>query len=353
MKKVRIATTATTAILFFFILTSATMAQQDGKKVLLEKKIEIKSDARLIVDHEFGKVICTNWEQDAIAIKVTAKWKSGSDSHVQKIIDKVILDVHGDRNQVVAICKPGHKHGNGNNSFSLIMEIQAPVSIGLELEQKFGFALVETINGPADISSEYGSVQLGSLNNNQNKVDVEFGNGSADHITSGELNISYSEFELKTAGSIELNSEFSNTTITQKVKSLTAEVEGGNLTIDKIGDLNLDAQYTNIAIHALSNSLSMETEYGSVAVNYIAPDFESISIENEFGSVDLKIDQGASYRLSAESEFGDIQYPEENAHFSYKKRTAMEFECEGIIGGGDPKSVVSIESHYGSVRISN
>jgi len=353
MKTLRIATILVATFFFLIGQTSNVMANSDGEKVLLEKSFEVNNTANLEVDHEFGKVICRNWDKNEIAVKVTAKWKSSDESRIQKMIDKVILDVHGDRSEVVVRCKPGHKHSNGNNSLSLIVEIQMPKSISLELSQKFGFALIETVDGPADISSEYGSLQVSELNNAQNNISIEFGEGKVKHLTAGDVDISYSEFKLETAGKVSLNSEFSNISISQKVKSLSVDLEGGNLTIEKVGDLTLEAQYSNTEIDELYNSLSLESEYGGVEINYVSPNFTSISIENEFGSVDVTIDEAASYTFEAESEYGDINYPEKLATFSYKKRTSSGFSGQGKIGKGEPKSTVSIESHYGSVSISN
>jgi len=353
MKTLRIATILA-ATLFFVVGQSANvLAKKEGEKILLEKTFEVNADANLEVDHEFGKVICTNWDKDEIAVKITAKWKGSDESRIQKMIEKVEIDVRGDRSSVKVRCKPGHKHSNQNNTLSLILEIQMPRSISLELSQKFGFALVETVDGPADISSEYGSLQINELNNAQNDISIEFGNGSIKHLTAGDVDISYSEFNLETAGNISLNSEFSNITISQKVKILSIELEGGNLTIKKVGELTLEAEYSNTEIDELYTSLDLETQYGGVEINYVSPDFTSISIENNFGSVDLTIDDEASYTFEAESEYGDISYPEKSATFSYKKNTSSGFTGQGKIGKGEPKSTVSIESHYGSVSISN
>jgi hypothetical protein len=353
MKTLRIATIIAATLFFVIGQTTNALAKKEGEKVLLEKTFDVNANASLEVDHEFGKVVCSNWDKDVIAIKVTAKWKAGDESQIQKMIDKVILDVHGDRNSVVVRCKPGHKHSKENNSMSLDIEIQMPKSISLELSQKFGFAFIETVDGPAVISSEYGSLQIGELNNTENKINVEFGDGSVKHLSAGNIKISYSEFKLETAGNISVRSEFSNITISQKAKSLSVELEGGNLTVNKVATLKLEAEYSNTEIDKLTRSADIETAYGGVNINYISPDFTTISIENEFGSVDLQIDESASYNFQAESEYGEIKFSEKNADLSYRKKTSSGSYFKGVIGKGEPQSEVNIESSYGSVSISN
>jgi len=353
MKTSRIATFLTLSIFFFLGLTTQARPKIEGDKVLLEKTIEINADAVLRIEHEFGKVICSNWDRNAIGIKITAHWKVRSESSIPKMLDNIEMEVRGNKDEVVVRCRPGHKQNNDNNSLSLVLEIQMPKSISLELEQKFGSAFIETVDGPTIVSSEYGSLQMTALNNVENKVSVEFGSGSVQHLTAGKLKISYSEFELKTAGNISVASEYSSISISQKVKKLSVELEGGSLSVNKVADLQLEAEYSNADIDKLSHSAAIETGYGGVSINYVSPGFSSIDIENEFGSVDIRIDESASYSFVAESEYGEVSYPKRNAKLSYQKRTNSESYFKGIIGKGNPQSKVRIENSYGSVSITD
>lgn len=342
-------------ISFFLFLGFSTnvLAKQEGEKVLLEKTYNINTNAHLQVEHEFGKVICSNWEKEAISIKITAHWKVNSESQIQKMLNKVEMDVHGDRNQVSVSCRPGHRHSNEKNSLSLILEIRMPASISLDMKQKFGSAFVENLDGQAVLVSEYGTLQAENLNNTENKIRIEFGSGSLQHLTAGKVRVSYSSFELQTAGNISLVSEYSDISISHKVKSLSIEMTGGNLKVSKVSDIKLEAEYSNAKIDRLSDAATIETSYGGVSLKYVSPEFSTIEIENEFGSVDVKIDETASYIFEAESEYGEIRFPKKNADLSYQKKTSSESYFKGVIGKGTPQSKVSIENSYGSVSISN
>ena len=315
------------------------VAQQKSEKVIYENSFDVNANASLVVNQEFGKVVCSNWDKKTIAVKVTAHWKTRDASQAQKMIDKVELDVRGNQNEVVVQCNPGKQGSNENIKLSLDLEIFMPKSINLRLKQKFGFAFIETVDGSADISSEYGTLKINELNSAENKIRVAFGNGSVQHLTAGNIKISYSGFEMKTAGDISVRSEYSDLNITQKVRALRIDLEGGNLEAGKVAELILEAKYANAEIDELSQSMEIETAYGSVKVDYVSPDFQSISVENKYGSVDLKIDGAASYSFQAESHYGEIDYPERQANFSYKKKTNSGASFEGVIGQGEPRFI--------------
>jgi hypothetical protein len=353
MKNSGIVIRLTISFFLFLGLTTNLMAKQEGKKILLEKTFDINTDAHLLVEHEFGEVTCSNWDRNAIGIKITAHWKVKSESSVQKMLDKVEMEVYGDRNKVVVRCRPGHKQSNENNSLSLLLEIRMPRSINLEMRQKFGSAFVESLDGTAKLVSEYGTLQVEELNNTENKIRLEFGSGSLQHLTAGKVKVSYSSFELKTAGNISLVSEYSDIKISQKVKRLSIELTGGNLEVSKVANLKLEAEYSNADIDKLTHSAEIETAYGGVDVHYIGPDFTSLLIENEFGSVDLKIDESATFSFEAASEYGEISFPKKNANLSYQKKTNAGSTYLGVIGKGEARSKVTVESHYGSVSLSN
>ncbi|MCF6171297.1 MAG: DUF4097 domain-containing protein [Bacteroidales bacterium] len=329
------------------------VAQQQNKKVIYENNFDINSNASLVVNQEFGKMVCSNWDKETISVKVTARWKTGDASKAQKMIDKVELHVRGDHDQVVVFCKPGKQGSNENNKLSLEIEIFMPKSINLRVKQKFGFTFIETVDGTTDISCEYGTLNINKLNNNENKIRLAFGDGSVQHLTAGNIKISYSGFEMKTAGNISVRSEYSDINITQKVRVLRINLEGGNLEAGKVAELMLEAKYANVEIDELSLSMEAETAYGSVVVDFVSPGFQKVSIQNRYGSVELGIDPAAVYAFEAESTFGEIEFPESQAKFSYRKKTNSGASFKGVIGQGKTRSEVSIENHFGQVSISN
>ena len=95
MKKVLIKVTATIFIFLFSGIISDLYSEEWIEKVVVDKKIEINKNAKLIIDHEFGNVRCKNWDQNAISVKVTIRVKTTDNQRAEKIINNVSFDVSG------------------------------------------------------------------------------------------------------------------------------------------------------------------------------------------------------------------------------------------------------------------
>ncbi len=352
MKKVLIKVTATIFIFLFSGIISNLYSEEWTEKVVVDKKIEINKNAKLIIDHEFGNVRCKNWDQNAISVKVTIRVKTNDAQKAEKIINNVIVDVKGNRSEVVARCDLNQKkHGDKNVKVTIDFDIYMPETISLELEHQFGTAYIESVSGPTSISSEYGSLEIMSLSNTENDFEIKFGEANIKHISEGDLEIGYSQLELLNADIISIESEYSDISI-DNAKSISLELEGGNVTIDKVGKLDAESSFSNLEIQYISESLTAETNYGNLVIKNVDKDFSSITIDNEFGAVAVNIDKNAIYNLLAEGEYCSFTYPDEIANISYKKESHSSTLIKGVVGkGANAKSTLNITSEYGSVNI--
>lgn len=346
----------TSFTIIFVILFSACLNQMQAKgkieKILAEKKFEISKDARLIIDHKYGKVQCNNWNENAISIKVTVSVETDDEKKAEKIFNEIQLNIHGNRHEVVAECDLNQKFfKNDKYNVSINFEIYMPKSINLELKHKFGTAFIDEVDGTAEITSEYGSIKINSLNNPENDIEVNFGKGELRHIESGDIEIDYSKFDLGTAGILSVESKYSDF-IAEEIEEISIEQEGGKVEIGKTKHIDGSSKFSDFEIGELSHSLFIETEYGNLIVKNVSADFSEISVENSFGSVKIFIDENATYSLAAETEFCTLKYPEELADFSYKNISFNKASFKGVIGKGkNSKSKVTIDSEYGGVSL--
>ena len=59
---------------------------EDISRVLIEQTFDVSKNANLVVRHEFGSVKCTNWDKDAISIKLTARTNTSDQEQAEKAI---------------------------------------------------------------------------------------------------------------------------------------------------------------------------------------------------------------------------------------------------------------------------
>lgn len=354
MKKVLIKVTATIFVFLFSGIISNIYSEEWIEKTVVDKKIEINKNAKLIIDHEFGSLTCKNWDQNVISVKVIVRVKTNDVQKADKIIKNIKINVEGNENEVIATCDLNQKKfGYKQTQVSIDFEIFMPETISLELEHQFGNAYIESVSGPTSISSEYGSIEIVSLTNDNNEVEIQFSDIYIGNITKGELEISYSQLELGDAGELSIESDYSNISI-DNAKLISIEAEGGRVTIGHVEELDGETSFCNFKILNLSKSLIIETNYGNLNVKNVDKDFSYIIIDNEFGAVSVGVNKGSTYNFDVDGEYCNFSYPEKLADISYRNESLGSTSIKGIIGkGASHGSKISITSEYGSVNISS
>jgi len=353
MKKVLIKVTATIFIFLFSGMISSIYSEEWIDKVIVDKKFDIKTNAKLVIDHEYGNVRCINWDQNTIAVKVTVRVKTSDEKIAEKIISKINIDVDGSSNKVEAYCDLNQRL-NGNKQLQVVIDfdIYMPSAVDFQLEQKFGNTYIQSVSGPSNISVEYGNLEIVELSNTENQLDLEFGEANIESINNGDLEIGYSKFRLENSNNISLESEYSDISI-NKALSISLELEGGNAKIGEVEKFDCETNFSNLEIQKLTKSLIAQTEYGNLSIENIVKGFSSITIDNEYGGVSLNIDKDANYSLDAHGEYGLISYPEKLSDVSYKRVSHSETIIKAVVGEGvTPKSTVTVVSEYGSIDIS-
>ena len=352
MKNVLIKVFATIFIFLFSGFVSVTYSEEWIEKVVVDKEFKINKDAELIIDHEFGNVRCENWDKDIISIVATVKVNTSNSEKAYQIIENVLVEVKGTKSKVEAICDLNQKYRNNKNSkVTIDFDIKMPVTVSLNLENKFGSAYVESVSGPANISSEYGSLEIISLSNTNNSVEVKFGDANIKHMTNGDLEIGYSHLKIAGAEELSIESEYSDISIV-KAKSISLELEGGNITIGSVGDFDVESSFANIEIQNLSGSITGETDYGSLTIANVKNVFSSITLLNEYGAISINFEKGSSYSFIADGKYCSIEYPKEEAKISYNNTSHSSTVIKGIVGNeSSPASSVTVKSEYGAVVI--
>lgn len=339
-------------ILVMIIAAGSIQAANQTEKVIADEKFQVNDNATLGIEHKYGEVTIKNWDENAISVKVIVTMKDISEEKADRLLDKINVKVQGDRNGVIVESDISQKlFENSNNKLAINMNIYVPRNIQLEMEHMFGNAFVESVEGRAEISVQYGSIEIVSLLGENNELDLGFGSAEIEYFARGEIGVSYSELNVKKAEKLEVDAEYSDVEI-DEVGEIEIENEGGQIKIGSGSQIALSAKFTDVQVQKLSGTLIAETEYGNLNVSGIHKDFSSVQIENSFGSVLLAFEDGATYNLQAELELCSLDYPEKLADFSRKVTTTTDAIYEGVIGNGKgARASVSIISEYGGVTI--
>lgn len=321
------------------------------ERTLAQKKFEVSKNALLSVEHKFGDIRCENWDQEAISVKVTASVQASNIDKAHKLLDKISIEIEGNRNGVSVETDFNDRIFSGDKKgLSIDIEIMMPESVRLDIDHQFGNAYIEKAQGESDINVQYGSVEIKALTFDVNKIDVSFGEAKINFVSRGDIEISYSSITIDEALELNIESDYSTVSVS-KIEVLEIENEGGNVTIGEVRSIELSSKFSEFKIERLHELMIADTEYGSLKARDIAADFSGISVENSFGSVVLEFMDGAAFNLEADMEFCDLDFPRDAASFTHRMVESTEKYYRGTFGDGPAKSTVQIESSFGNVSI--
>jgi hypothetical protein len=207
------------------------------------------------------------------------------------------------------------------------------------------------LEGKAKINLSYGNLDVKKLGNSDNLLDIKFSKARINWIQGAVLSLKYSEMNLDYAGSLRLDSKFSDLDA-EKIIALNVVFEGGKLKMENSSAVESKTKFSDIDIQRIERSLILDIQYGSCNVHEMPPDFVSVNIRNKYGDVSIGLSELAKYSLEADLKFCELEFPSEKARFSFRSTTPTANSYKGVVGGTDsPVSRVVVHSEFGNVSL--
>ncbi len=336
--------------LFFLAMSVTAFADTKTEKVLEEQSFTVDPNVELAIDHEFGKLECTNWEKNEIAVRIIARVDSDNPEKVARATEQIVYEITGNSNRVSVRCRLDKK-GKSSPDVSVDVMIMMPEEVRLDVKHKFGHGFIESARGISKVQSEYGVMKIQALHSPESKVKIEFGEGHITHMAGGDLSISYSSIWLGSTEKLNLGMSYSDGEL-DKADILYVKQEGGELEVSSVNTLTGSSGFGSLKIGTLADLLDIKSEYGSLTVRDVSSNFSSINLKNSFGSSKIMIDEAATYQLEAEAEYGSVDYPASLANITYSDKSMSQTKIKGTVGrAANASSTVTIQSEYGSVNL--
>jgi hypothetical protein len=325
-------------------------AHEDYKKVI-KKEVTVNADAQLTINNRFGKVHISNWEKNEITIEVTITVEASDQESADKKFNRISIGFTESPSLVTAITNINDGKGSPKGHFSIDYMVNMPTTNNLDVTNKFGDIFINEIKGKTKIDLGYGNLEAKKLENSDNLLDIKFSKARVNWMTGAVLTLKYSAMSLDYAGSLRLNSKYSDLDA-EKIIALNVELEGGKLNMEKSSAVESRSKFSDIDIQRIEQSHNLDLQYGNCDVHEMPADFTFINIRNKYGDVSIGISEQSKYSLEADLKFCDLDYPENNAKFSFRSTSPTEKSYKGIIGGTEnPTSKVTVKSQYGNISL--
>lgn len=339
-------------LLFCLLLGIKGVKAHDEFTKTISKEFTVNPDAQLTINNRFGKVHCSNWEKNVVAIEVRITVTAGNEESAEKQFRRINIDINGNPSNVNAVTTINDTHGgSGKGRFSIDYQVHFPVTLNADITNKFGDIYLNEIAGKFKVNLGYGNLEVNKLNNSDNLLDIKFSKARINWMKGAVLMLNYSDLALEYAGSLRLDSKFSNLDA-GKIIALNVSFEGGKLNMENSSAVDSKSKFSDLDIRRIEQSLNLDIQYGNCDVHEMPADFTTVNIRNKYGNVSVGLDSQAKYTLDADLKFCDLNYPEEKAKFSYRSIRDTEKSYHGVIGGTEaPAGKVIVKSEFGNVSI--
>jgi len=295
------------------LLSMASGGDEDVKKQkVINKSYDVTTADKLKIDNQFGNVTVSTWDKQQITVDIEIGVRAATDEKAQNIMDRI--EVHENKddheisfktdvNDINNNNNERHKGEEGNRSFYIDYVIHMPAANALWLENSFGKTAVPDMEGEVNLTSKFGSLTAGKLQNVE-AIDVEFGTAAIAEITNGKIVLKFDKES-------------------------------------KIGKINGNVK--------ISSEFSHNVQFG------VGDDIEDLSVFESYSGIRMVIDKSLSADIQVHTSFGNFHNESSvliNEHKEDEGDYGPHFDKDYSGQAGDGKAKIRIKSSFGSVRLS-
>ncbi|MFD0861648.1 hypothetical protein ACFQ1M_05485 [Sungkyunkwania multivorans] len=351
-------------VCILLMIPSMMMANHDKwkgkytKEKKIKKEFNVNADALLKLNNSYGNLYLTSWDQNKVVIEVHVKTNGNNEEKVQKKLDEIDVQFEGSSQMVYAktIFNKNKKSSwwKWSDSNSVHMEInytvKVPITNNVDLNNDYGSISLDRLQGRADISCDYGKIDIGELLANDNKLSFDYTSGSSiSYMKNGKINADYSGFTLEKAENLVISADYTNSKIGQ-AKSLTYSCDYGNITIDEIDNLKGSGDYITTRIGKVHGNVDISSDYGSIKIEEMASDAGNVDIRSDYTGI--RIGYATDYYFDFEVRLDYAGFKgKDDLQFKIKRVDGSDKYYTGYHGRENSGNRMTITADYGSITL--
>ncbi|MCF8296674.1 MAG: hypothetical protein K9J13_03935 [Saprospiraceae bacterium] len=352
------------SILLFGASSHAQIYEQTKR---IKKSYKVNDKCHISIINKYGNVHLIPWDKDSVKFDITVNIKSKKKEKVETIMSYIDFDFTNAQYYIVAktyfkdylnsfwadISKMANAFFSSSNTVEINYIVFLPKSANLKVENKFGNIYTTDHDGEVDINLSNGDFKAHNLNGDS-KLKIEFGNMMINEMTTGRLNISYAELELKKADKLNVVSKSSRLNI-DEINNLDINSSRDKYYIKTIDRLNGETSFSYITIYNFYKDILLTSRYGGIKLESIANSFQNIKINSHYTDLDFYFKNSASFKLNVNYNHKTIVSLPESASTIQKDVINQEeglYKSHGIIGRNkQTSSNVFIDMNAGNLNI--
>lgn len=326
------------------------------KEKKINKEFTVNADALLKINNSYGNLHITSWDQNRIVIEVHIKTNGNNEDRVQKKLDRIDVVFEDSRNMVSAKTTFEKKAwswnwgGRNNVNMEINYTVKVPVTNSVDLSNDYGGISLDKIDGHAKIDCDYGRLDIGRLNADDNQLNFDYTSKSTiEFIRSGKINADYSGYEIEEAGNLSINADYTSSKV-NKAAHVQYSCDYGSITVENARDIKGSGDYVSAKLGVIHGNVDITADYGSVKIEEMAADAGNLTIRSEYAGI--KVGYNASYHFDFELnlEYASLK-GEDDFEINIQRQSSQKKYYKGHYGSSS-KNTISITSDYGGVTFS-
>ena len=326
----------------------------------IHKEIQVSKDALIEIDNSYGDLNITSWDQDKVVIDVLITVKGENSKKTQKELNNIDVSFLLSPEKVMAETKidMGWSFGwfyFGYGSFNsekyrIDYNIKLPKTSSVNLTNDYGTIRLNSLEGKANISCDYGQLIIGELMADNNILDFDYSsNSSLEYIKGGTIKADYSDFIIEKAEDIYLIADYTSSNIVE-VTNLNYNCDYGNITIDNVTNLEGEGDYITHRIGNVSGSLEIDADYGSIKIDRIKSSAKNVCIEADYTDIIIGYENDYSFNFNINLQYGSFNADDE---LTIRKTDVQNSSKKylGFHGTENSSNTVNINADYGEVKL--
>jgi len=330
------------------------------KEKKINKEYTVASDATVAIDNSYGNVDIVTWNENRVVIEVLIRTNGNNEEKVMDRLNDINVDFEASNSRVSAETTfNGKKNSswnfwgknkNNNVKMEINYSIKMPASNSVDLDNSYGAISLNELNGNASISCDYGQLNIGDLNGDQNSLNFDYTNSSTiGYMKNGSINADYSNFTLERTGALDLNADYTNSEILQAV-SVNYNCDYGKLKVGSVNNVDGRGDYIPLRVGTLNGDLTVNSDYGSITVETISSNGGDISISSDYAGIKLGYSSSYHFDFNVELSYAGLSGKDDlemtHSHSSNNKKS-----YKGYHGSKGSGNNITINSSYGGVSI--
>ena len=319
------------------------------KTKTIKKEFKVSPNALVDLHNKYGSIDVTTWNENRVVLEIIISTSSNKESKAIDKLAEISIEINGSNSNVTAKTRIGKSSSWGsNNNVSMDIKyiVKMPVSNNLNIDMNYGDVMVNKLNGNSKFNCDYGKLIAGELNGDSNNINLDYSRGSLiEKMGNGNINIDYSSLKISEAGTIVLNTDYSDTSF-GSVKNLNFNADYGSVSADKAISVTGNSDYVNLAFGTIDDILIIDASYGSLKTNKMGANFSEVRIKTKYVGVKIGVASNGSFNYSIDTKYGGVSIPNSAINTKQIDKNTSKY-YEGSFNGS--KGKVTIVTSYGSV----